>query len=86
MDGPGSRRAFLKKLSKAALAIGAAIKATGAHRYRFRYSRLFTSAAGGPLVEVYRTDEHHFFIKAPSGWVKITPGVPVGGIRVVPSK
>lgn len=73
----------MKRLSKAALAIGAAVKATGAHRYRYRVHSFVHDSV---VVEVYRTDEHAFFSKVKDNWVQIRPVVPVGGVRVVPSK
>ena len=88
MTDPG-KRAFLAKLGKAALAVAAAIKATGAHRYRFRKQL-------GTVDEVYRAYEHAFFAKLKGGEiVMLRPGVTHRiawrdydnfHVRVVPSK
>lgn len=82
----------MKRLSAAALAIGAAVKATGAHRYRHR-------TLLGNVHEIYRSDEHAFFVAINGEMVKVRPGVPVTvqqnvplhagatlEVRVVPSK
>lgn len=72
----------MARLGKAALAIAAAVKATGAHRYRIKEYTIL----GHRLVEVCRSDEHGIFTRVGYNWVKLRSVTSVGGVRVVPSK
>lgn len=81
----------MAQLGKAALAIAAAVQATGAHRYRHRTWTWKTGQI--PVHEVYRANEHAFFVSVAGGPpVLVKPGVPVRlsferfDVRVVPSK